>query len=111
MEAAHEPAVWHPAHAHARLLPLTRPHSQRGRVPQDGLQQEDEGGAGQLHAQRVLHRLRACLVHQGVSAEFRSVLDSGFSVSSDLERCMHSLKTHWDMFSTIIPGNNQEVPQ
>uniref|UniRef100_A0A674EJF4 Transmembrane protein 39B n=1 Tax=Salmo trutta TaxID=8032 RepID=A0A674EJF4_SALTR len=62
VEAAHQPAVWGPGHAHTRLLPLPRPHPQRGGVPEDGLQLEDEGGAGQLHAQCLLRGLRTCMV-------------------------------------------------
>lgn len=50
VEAAHQPAVWRSGHAHTRLLPIPGPHPERGGVPEDGLQLEDEGGAGQLHA-------------------------------------------------------------
>lgn len=65
VEAAHQPAVRRPAHAHARLLPLAGPYPQRGGVPEDGLQLEDEGGAGQLHAQCLLRGLRTRVVCQG----------------------------------------------
>lgn len=65
VEAAHQPAVWRPAHANPRLLSLPRPHPQGGRVPEDGLQLEDEGGAGQLDAQCLLCGLCTRLVCQG----------------------------------------------
>lgn len=75
MEAAHQPAVRRAAHANTRLLPLPGSHSQGGGVSEDGLQLEDEGGAGQLDAQCLLCGLCTCLVCQGnKSAFFRSKL-------------------------------------
>lgn len=65
VEAAHQPAVRRPGHADSRLLPLPGSHPQGGGVPEDGLQLEDEGGAGQLDAQRLLRGLCSRLVCQG----------------------------------------------
>lgn len=67
VEAAHQPAVRRAAHAHPRLLPLAGPHPEGGGISEDGLQLEDEGGVGQLHAQRLLRGLCTRVVCQGRS--------------------------------------------